>query len=44
LVGKISENDGDPGPSNGTGQGRGGSYFLDFGTQGSFIVEYNNAE
>ena len=44
LIGKISENDGDPGPSNGTGQGRGGAYFFDFGTQGSFIVEYNNAE
>jgi len=44
FIGKISENDGDPGPSKGTGQGRRGSYLFDFGTQGSFIVRYGNAE
>jgi hypothetical protein len=43
LVGKLSENDGDPGPSNGTGQGRGGSYFFDFGADGSFVMRYGNA-
>jgi hypothetical protein len=43
LVGKLSENDGDPGPSKGTGQGRGGTYFFDFGEDGSFIVSYDNA-
>jgi len=44
FLGKLSENDGEYGPSNGTGQSRGGSYFFDFDTQGSFIVEYNNSE
>ncbi len=44
LMGKLSENDGDPGPSNGTGQGRNGSYYFDFGADGSFVVRYDNAE
>ncbi len=43
LIGKLSENDGEPGPSNGTGQGRNGSYFFDFGTDGSFVVSYDNS-
>lgn len=44
LVGKLSENDGEAGPSNGTGQDRNGSYFFDFGTDGSFVVRYDNSE
>src|SRR5512140_898456 len=44
LVGKVSENDGDAGPAKGTGQGRNGSYFFDFGADGSFIVRYDGAE
>jgi hypothetical protein len=43
LIGKISENDGEPGPSKGTGQGRGGSYLFDFGAQGTFVVRYGNS-
>jgi hypothetical protein len=44
LIGKVSEFDGDPGPSNHTGQGRDtGSYFFDFQEQGSFIVRYTHA-
>jgi len=44
LVGKVSENDGDSTPPpNGVGQGRGGSYFFDFGADGTFIVRYDNA-
>ncbi len=43
LIGKISENDGSAGPSNGTGQGRNGSYLFDFGADGTFIVRYGNA-
>ena len=44
LIGKVSEFDGDPGPSNHTGQGRDtGSYYFDFGGQGSFIVRYTHA-
>ncbi len=44
LVGKISEYDGEPGPSNHTGQGRDtGSFFFDFGADGSFIVRYTHA-
>ncbi len=44
FVGKISEYDGDPGPSNHTGQGRDtGSAYFDFGTDGSFIVRYTHA-
>lgn len=43
LIGKISENDGEPGPSNGMGQGRGGSYLFDFDLQGTFVVRYGNS-
>lgn len=44
LIGKISEYDGEPGPSNHTGQGRDtGSFFFDFGTDGSFVVRYTHA-
>ncbi len=43
LIGRISENDGEPGPSHGTGQARGGSYLFDFGNQGSFVVLYGNS-
>lgn len=44
LVGKVSEYDGEPGPSNHTGQGRGtGNYFFDFGADGSFMVRYSHA-
>jgi hypothetical protein len=44
LIGKVSEFDGAPGPSNHTGQGRDtGSYFFDFKEQGSFIVRYTHA-
>jgi len=44
FIGKMSEYDGEPGPSNHTGQGRDtGSLFLDFGTDGSFIVRYPHA-
>ena len=44
TTGWDADYDGDLGPSNGTGQGRGGSYFFYFGSQGSFIVRYNNSE
>ena len=45
LIGKVSEYDGEPGPSNHTGQGRDtGSFFFDFGPDdGSFIVRYSHA-
>jgi hypothetical protein len=45
LIGKISEYDGEPGPSNHTGQGREtGSFYFDFGPEnGSFIVRYTHA-
>lgn len=44
LVGKVSEYDGEPGPSHHTGQGRDtGSYYFDFKEQGSFIVRYTHA-
>ncbi len=44
LTGKLSENDGGPGPRNGIGQSRGGSYFFDFGVEnGTFIGKYDNA-
>jgi hypothetical protein len=41
LIGKISENDGEPGPSH--NQDRGGSYLFDFGADGSFVVLYGNS-
>ncbi len=44
LIGKVSEFDGEPGPSNHTGQGRDtGSFFFDFGADGSFTVRYSHA-
>jgi hypothetical protein len=43
LVGKISEYDGVAGPSNGTGQGKGGSYLFSFSEDDWFIVSYPNA-
>ncbi len=43
LLGKLSENDGVPGPSKGTGQARGGYYVFDFGTDGMFVVQNDNA-
>jgi hypothetical protein len=41
LIGKLSENDGGPGPSH--NQDRGGSYLFDFGDDGSFVVQYGNS-
>ena len=44
FVGKLSEYDGEPGPSNHTGQGRDtGSMYFDLGADGSFIVRYPHA-
>jgi hypothetical protein len=44
FIGKLSEFDGEPGPSNHTGQGRNtGSLYIDLGTDGSFIVRYPHA-
>lgn len=44
LIGKVSEYDGEPGPSHHTGQGRDtGSYYFDFYEQGSFVVRYTHA-
>ena len=44
FVGKLSEYDGEPGPSNHTGQGVDtGSLYLDLGDAGSFIVRYPHA-
>lgn len=44
LIGKVSEYDGEPGPSNHTGQGRDtGFFYFDFGAAGSFTVRYTHA-
>lgn len=44
LIGKVSEYDGDPGPSHHTGQGRDtGNFVFDFGADGRFIVRYSHA-
>ncbi len=44
FIGKMSEYDGEAGPSNHTGQGRDtGSLYLDFGAEGSFVVRYSHA-
>ena len=44
FLGKMSEYDGEPGPSNHTGQGRDtGSLYLDFGADGSLIIRYPHA-
>ncbi len=44
LIGKVSEYDGEPGPSNHTGQGRDtGSFYFNFDKDGSFIVRYSHA-
>ena len=44
LIGKVSEYDGEPGPSHHTGQGRDtGSYYFDFYEKGSFVVRYTHA-
>lgn len=44
LVGKVSEYDGEPGPSNHTGQGRDtGLFYFDFKDAGTFIVRYSHA-
>ena len=43
LTGKLSENDGGPGPRHGFGQDRGGYYFFDFGANGTFMVQYDNS-
>lgn len=44
FVGKLSEYDGEPGPSQHTGQGRDtGSIYLDFGADGSLVARYPHA-
>ncbi len=44
LIGKVSEYDGDPGPSHHTGQGRDiGTFVFDFGADGSFTMRYTHA-
>jgi hypothetical protein len=44
LIGKVSEYDGDPGPSHHTGQGREtGNFIFDFGAEGSFTMRYTHA-
>ena len=44
LLGKISEYDGEPGPSHHTGQGRDtGFFYFDFGNGDAFIVRYTHA-
>lgn len=44
LIGKVSEFDGAPGPSNHTGQGRDtGNFIFDFGAEGSFTMRYTHA-
>ncbi len=44
LIGKVSEYDGEPGPSNHTGQGRDtGFFYFDFGSAGTFTVRYTHA-
>lgn len=45
VIGKVSEYDGEPGPSNHTGQGRDtGTFVFDFGPEvGSFTLRYTHA-
>ena len=44
LIGKVSEFDGNAGPSRHTGQGRDtGNYIFDFGADGSFTMRYTHA-
>ncbi len=44
LIGKVSEYDGDRGPSGHVGQGRDtGNYVFDFGADGSFTMRYTHA-